>query len=338
VSADDREAARLVSGTLKIAVVIVNYNGGILLERCLSALTGQAYGSFRTIVVDNASSDGSADGIETHHPEVRVIRLPRNIGFAASNNAGIKAAEGSDWIACLNPDAFPEPDWLAQFVRAAERTPEKAFFGCRMLQAEDPQRLDGTGDIYHVSGLAWRRDHRAPVAQGVQEAGEIFAPCAAAALYPRDALLEVGGFDESYFCYFEDIDLAFRLRLRGYRCWYVPEAVVHHMGSAITGRRSDFSLYQGHRNLVWTFFKDMPGPLLWLYLPQHLLLNLVTILVFAFRGKTRVILSAKWDAIRQLGRIFRERKAVQSSRRTGIADLRRAMTTGFLAPYVRWRG
>jgi GT2 family glycosyltransferase len=164
----------------------------------------------------------------------------------------------------------------------------------------------------------------------------VFAPCAAAALYRRDALVKVGGFDESYFAYLEDVDLGFRLRLAGYRCLYVPDAVVRHVGSATTGgQRSDFSVYHGHRNLVWTYFKNMPWPLFWLYLPQHILLNFVSIVYFALRGQGRVILRAKWDALKGLPRILKERRRIQKSRRVSSSELRRVMTKGLLTPYLR---
>lgn len=319
----------------KVAIIIVNYNGGTFLEKCLHSLQRQTYASFDVIVVDNGSKDGSADGIENRYPNVRVIRLHRNAGFAAGNNVGVAAASGCEWIACLNPDAFPAEDWLEKFMLAAEKHLGYAFFGCYMLQAEDPGVLDGTGDIYHVSGMAWRRDHRKPAAQGWQLSGEIFAPCAAAALYRADAFNEVGGFDESFFCYFEDVDLAFRLRLRGYRCLYVREAVVSHMGSAITGYQSDFTIYHGHRNLVWTYFKNMPASLLLIYLPQHILLNIVSLFIYSFRGKFRIIAKAKWHALLGLPRIFRQRSAIQDSRVVSAIDIRRVMAKGFFPHHRR---
>lgn len=319
----------------EVAVIIVNFNSGDLLKRCLQDLERQLYPSFRTIVVDNASSDDSMNGIEELHPAVQVIRMAENTGFAEGNNVGIHAAGACKWIACLNPDAFPEPDWLARLMDAAERYPECAFFGSKLILAQDPARLDGTGDVYHVSGAAWRRNHQALVERGERTGGEIFSPCAAAALYRRDALMEVGGFDASYFCYFEDVDLAFRLRLLGHRCRYVPAAQVHHVGSAITGYQSSFTVYHGHRNLVWTYFKNMPAVLFWVYLPQHILLNLASLLVYSFRGKTGVIFKAKWDALRGLGRILRVRQSVQANRRASSLDLWRVMKKGVFSAY--WR-
>lgn len=319
----------------KVAAVIVNYNGGLLLGQCLQALEAQTLPPHRIIVVDNASSDGSVESIIAKHSTVQVLRCTENLGFAKANNLGISAAEDCEWVACLNPDAFPEPDWLERLMRGATLHEEFHFFGCTLVQTEHPDILDGTGDVYHVSGLGWRRDHGKKESQAIRQNGEIFAPCAAAALYRRDMLLEVGGFDESFFCYFEDVDLAFRLRLKGYRCYYVSSARVHHVGSAITGRRSDFSIYHGHRNLVWAYFKNMPSPLFWLYLPLHIALNVCTIIAYSVCGRAGVILRAKRDALAGLQRILVERKTVQGGRRIPVASLNRVMSKSIGALLTR---
>ena len=319
----------------QLTVIIVNFNGGAFLGRCLEALGSQSYRAYHTIVVDNASTDGSAHGMESRHPSATLVQAGRNLGFAAGNNLGLKHAGDARWIALLNPDAFPEPDWLERFVAVAERQTEFSFFGCRMLLADTPELLDGTGDMHHVSGVSWRRDYRVPLASGAAEADEIFGPCAAAALYSRRALDEVGGFDESYFCYHEDVDLAFRLRLRGHRCRYVPDAVVHHVSSGIAGRRSDFATYHGQRNLVWTYFKDMPAVLLWIYLPLHLLVNLAAVAVCAARGQLGVVLRAKRDALRGLPRVLAQRREVQAGRRVSARDLLAVMSRGLRPLFER---
>ena len=141
--------------------------------------------------------------------------------------AGARLARGQ-WLALLNADAFPEPDWLERLLEAAETIPN-AFFASRQIQANSTELLDGEGDVYHISGLAWRRNYGLPVLEKF-DTEEIFSSCAAAALYPRQAFLDAGGFDEDYFSYHEDVDLGFRLRLKGLRCFYVPKAVVYHVG------------------------------------------------------------------------------------------------------------
>jgi GT2 family glycosyltransferase len=321
-----RTPARVAADVL---VVIVNWNSGENLRRCLDALAHQRANGFRTVVVDNGSGDGSAALAEGGLPDVDLFRVGKNEGFARGNNLAFARAVDCKWIALLNPDAYAEPDWLERLLDAARDEPDYAFFASRLLCARDPTLLDGAGDEYHTSGLMWRRGHRKLAAGAYQRREEAFSACGAAALFRRDAILAAGGFDEDFFCYVEDADLAFRLRLLGHRCLYVPDAVVRHVGSAASGVRSDFSLYHGHRNLVWCYIKNMPGALFWLYLPMHLLLNVITLIWFTLEGRGRIIFKAKWDALRGLPRAWQKRKAVQKKRVASLRDIRRAMVKGF---------
>lgn len=305
-----------------VAVAIVNWNAGAWLGRCLQALQAQTFSDFVAVIVDNASTDGSERLVEAlHDPRFRLVRLDRNAGFAAASNAGVNAAGATRYVALLNPDAFPAADWLEQLVRAAEADATAGALGCHLVSAQDPQVSDGTGDLYHLSGRAWRRDHGARAIGASRPAGEVFAPCAAAALYRRDAWDAAGGLDEDFFCYMEDVDLAFRLRLAGWRCVHVPLAVCAHVGSASTGRHSDFTVYHGQRNLVWVFVKDMPGLLFWLLLPLHVLLNLGALALFARRGQLGVVARAKRDALRALPAVWAKRRTTQSRRKIALSQL-----------------
>ncbi|MBV5327753.1 MAG: glycosyltransferase family 2 protein [Chlorobium sp.] len=306
----------------KVTVVIVNWNGEQFLERCLAALMAQTVKPQEIILVDNASSDGSVD-IVRRFPSVRIFAQDSNTGFACGNNLAIKAVSAhSKWIALLNPDAFPESRWLEECLSSAQRHPQFNVFGSKLVTAIDPMVLDGTGDAYHLSGLVWRAGHGLSVSVAMENECEVFTPCAAAALYRRSVLAEAGGFDEDFFCYVEDVDLGFRLRLAGHRCLYVPKSVVHHVGSGTTGgQHSDFAVYHGHRNLVWTFVKNMPGLLFWLLLPLHLVLNLVSIVRFMFRGQGRVIWRAKRDAFLGLPKMWRKRQQIQKNRIASISDI-----------------
>lgn len=319
------------------AVIIVNYNAGAHLRRCLAALANQHLVPRTVVLVDNASTDGSLNGLEQDYPGLIVVRSPRNLGFAAANNLGVQAAAHSTWIATLNPDAFPAPEWLEQLMRATREHPETDMFACCLLLDGDEQRLDGAGDCYHHSGVVWRRRH-GQSADPPLPAGEVFAPCAAAALYRRACFEAVKGFDEDFFCYLEDVDLAFRMRLRGAICRYVPEARVVHVGSAITGYRSDFSTYHGQRNLVWTFVQNMPTALLWRALPLFLLMNLVALAVGIRRGQLGVVMRAKRDALLGLRRALRKRRAVQVTRRIESAALAGVMEHGWRTLIKRGRG
>lgn len=309
-----------------VSVVIVNWNGELFLEKCLIALLAQTVKPNEIILVDNASTDCSLE-ILRNFPTVRLLAMDQNTGFARGNNLAIEVVSTeSKWIALLNPDAFAEPRWLEELLVAAERNPSFDVFGSKLVNATEPSLLDGTGDAYHVSGLVWRRGHGTPVLSNTGDEQELFSPCAAAALYRRSVLQNAGGFDEDYYCYVEDVDVGFRLRLAGYRCLYVPQSVAQHVGSGTTGgQHSDFAVYHGHRNLVWTFVKDMPGILFWLFLPLHVLLNLVSIIWFVLRGQGRVILRAKRDAIRGLPKMWRKRREIQKNRVTSIGEIWRQL-------------
>jgi GT2 family glycosyltransferase len=311
-----------VSDVAKVTVVIVNWNGERFLDRCLSALLAQTVIPNEIILVDNASSDASLD-IVRRYTSVRVLPQNDNLGFARGNNLAIEAvAAESQWIALLNPDAFPDPHWLEALLGAARDYPAFDVFGSKLVMAADPAVVDGAGDAYHISGLVWRLGHGASVSSFPDHACEVFSPCAAAALYRRSVFVKVGGFDETFFCYVEDVDLGFRLRLAGHRCLLVHDSVAHHVGSGTTGgQHSVFALYHGHRNLVWTFVKNMPGMLFWLLLPLHVLMNLVTILWFALKGYGGVILRAKQDALLGLPEMWRKRKIVQSTRIATVREI-----------------
>ena len=320
----------------KVTIVIAYLNSAKYLPRCLSSLKLQTYQDFEVIIIDNGSTDGLVSRINENYPEleIHIKRLSTNRGFAVANNIGARLARGQ-WLALLNADAFPEPDWLENLLTSAKEHPDFSCFSSCQIQANSPEYLDGTGDGYHVSGVAWRRNIDFPSDQYGLNTEEVFSPCAAAALYLREAFLEIGGFDENFFSYFEDVDLGFRLRLQGYRALYVPTAIVHHVGSATLGINSDFSLYHSHRNLVWTFLKNMPTRLLFKYLPAHVLANLIYMLFYTISGRGKVIWKAKWDAVRNLTSILKKRKEIQRTRTVTDWELLNVMERGWLQPYIR---
>lgn len=313
----------------QISVVIVSYNSAAHLARCLDALAVQDYTDFETIVLDNGSTDGSAAiAAERASGRLRAIALGRNLGFAAANNEGAALARGS-WLATLNPDAFPRADWLSALVAATERHPDAAMFGSTQIDAADPARLDGAGDCYHAIGVMWRGGHGWDV-ETLPGEGEVFAPCAAAALWRRDVFLAAGGFDARFFCYCEDVDLAFRLRAGGHRCVQVPSAVVEHVGGGSSAGAQDFMLYQGTRNRIWVYAKNMPWPLLLATAPAHLVAEAVLFGAAASRGRARAAWRGLCDGVAGLPLMIASRTV--STRR--MAALARAMTWR-LGPLLR---
>lgn len=294
-----------------ISVIIVNYNGKLVLPKCLASLEAQSFRNFEVIIIDNGSLDDSLGLIPYVRYPLRIIELGKNTGFAYANNRGIELAKG-DWVALLNSDAFPESDWLENLVAATELYTDYSFFTSNQRCYNKPSYYDGTGDVYAINGRAYRRDYMASVKDTERHDGEVFGACAAAALYKKEILEEVGGFDEDYFCYFEDVDLSLRLRLMGYKCLYVENAKVFHVGAASSGSKdSDFAVYYGRRNLTWTFLKSMPMPYMLLFLPYHIVFNLIEIFYFIKQGQGRVILKAKWDAYKNLPSIIKRRIKVQ---------------------------
>lgn len=320
-----------------ISVIIVSWNSAEHLPRCLESLLRQTFQRFEIILIDNGSVDRGTDGLEEKYPklDLRLERLTTNLGFAASNNIGARRARGK-WLALLNTDAFPEPDWLENLLQAAETNQEFSFFASRQLQANAPELIDGAGDAYHISGLGWRRYYNLPSETYGRQEEEVFSPCGAAALYLRDDFLQAGGFDEDYFSYFEDVDLGFRLRLHGKKCLYVPQAVVQHVGSASTKKKSSLSVYYGYRNMMWTFAKDMPGVLFWLYLPVHVGTILFFILYLTLRDQNSVIWRAVFDALSGMPRIAAKRRIVQQNRKVRPQELKYIISTGLLEPYLEF--
>jgi GT2 family glycosyltransferase len=307
-----------------VSVIIVNWNSDTLLTKCLQHLENQTIIPSHIYVIDNASSDDSATNVESF-TNITMLKMDSNLGFAAGNNAALNQCD-TEFIALLNPDAFPEPNWLKSLLEAAVAHPETVAFGSRQLRDGSPGVLDGIGDSYQISGRMFRRRYG-----GQQQARdlvqqEIFSPCAAAALYRLQPVIDSGGFDEDFFCYVEDVDLGFRLRLAGYKSMYVPEAVIRHVGAATSGGpHSDFAVYHGHRNLVWTYVKNMPSFLFWLLLPLHISLNIGSIIAFAFRGQGAVILRSKRDACLGLPKMWRKRKKIQGARVASIKDVWRQL-------------
>lgn len=303
----------------KICIVVVNYNSGVRLRKCVQAVLSQTWHDWECIIVDNASSDTSMEIPELADPRFRTLSLDENVGFAAGNNRAFEISD-AQWMVTLNPDAYPETDWLERLMAATARYPDVKVFGCTQLSALQPELLDGAGDCYHAFGIPWRGGYGDRAMRPFPE-GEIFGPCAAAAMYDAAALRELGGFDEDFFCYCEDVDLAFRFRLRGNRAIQIADAIVHHEGSAITGTASYFSLYHSARNRLWTFVKNMPTPLIFVLLPLHIASTLYLLL----RMRKSETFLPQWrgftEGVRRLKEVMRKRRVEQEHRKVSNYEL-----------------
>ena len=317
-----------------VTVCIVAYQSGHYLQDCLDALATQTFTDFEAVVIDNDSVDGSIEALRLPDARFRVELMRANLGFAAGNNVSARASK-SEWFATLNPDTQAKPEWLGALMAATKRWPKAASFGSTQVDLRYPLRLDGIGDCWHVAGVAWRARWGKPVSRVAPE-GEIFGPCAAAALYRRDVFMELDGFYEPFFCYCEDVDIAYRLQLAGWQAVQVPDAVVLHAGSAITGRYSGFTLFHGHRNRVWTWVKNTPEPWIWTQLPLHLAYDaFMAFSVWRDGGSWKAVMRAYIAAVKGLKPILADRRKLMAERKASLPELARVMAWNPLAPLVR---
>ena len=309
----------------KASIIIVNYNAGEWLVRCVDSVLAQTEQDFECFIVDNGSTDGSMSTLPKLDDRFILMELGENTGFAAANNTAAKLAK-APWLALLNPDAFARPDWLEQLLKASNTALNITMVGStQYLALAETPTLDGVGDCYHFSGIAFRAGYGKQVEPPA--AGLVFGPCAAAALYHRAKFLTLGGFDERFFCYHEDVDLAFRMQLSGGECLQSPDAIVDHISSGLSSKIPEFAIYHGTRNRIWTFFKNMPWPLLILLTPFHIAANLAYLgWALIRKGRFKPTLRGVIHGIKGLPQTFRDRKSVQKTRIISSAEMAKKFT------------
>ena len=288
------------------AILIVNWNGRQYLGRCLAAVFDQRLHETRVVVVDNGSTDGSCEWLAEHYPQVEVVRLPNNAGFAAANNVGI-AATSSRYVVTLNNDTQVGPRWLAALIDAAESDERIGMCASRILLADRPGTIDSAGIEVDRLGFAWQRGHGRPDAGHYRRPCDVFGPSAAAALYRRGMLEQIGLFDADFDSYYEDVDLAWRANRTGWRCRYVPDAEVLHVHSATGRREPDRKLYQLTRNRWWSVIKNYPTPRLWLMLPLMMVADAASLARGLITQRNAVPFRARLDAVRGLRRMWTKR-------------------------------
>ncbi len=260
---------------VRATVVVPNWNGRWLLDRSLAALFSQSYREFEIVVVDNGSTDGSVAWIKSEFPGVRVIALNHNTGFAAACNSGIQDSS-AEFVVTLNNDTAPEADWLARLVEAADRHRDAGMFASTLILDRTPQAIDAVGVRVNRLGVARNIGHGSPVTGQLSAPARLFGPCAGAALYRRELFNDVGLFDEGYFAYLEDVELAWRARWAGWDCVSVPGSRVLHAHSATGGRNLAQKYRLLGRNRIWTTLRHYPRPQLWYYLPLIVLHEAIT--------------------------------------------------------------
>lgn len=307
-----------------VSVVIPTWNGLERLRRCLEALDGQTRPADEVIVVDNGSADGTAAELASRWPQVRVVRLEQNQGFAGGCNRGIEAAAAGSDIVLLNNDARPRPDWLQLLVGARDTAEAGVGVLSSKLIREDG-RLESTGDFVTTWGLPFQRGHGEPDLGQYDDDLDILAACGGASLFRRVLLADVGLLDERFFAYYEDVDLSIRARLAGWSVRLVPGAMVDHEGGGTSTAIPGFRRYHAARNLWFLLLKNVPGPLLPMILPRVAAVQAYWLLGAARHGQLGVALRGHIDAARQLPEILAARRQIQESSRTSSQELRRLL-------------
>ena len=295
-----------------ISIVIVTWNGREHLEGCLTAVASQQGVDAETILVDNASTDGTIDFMRARFPWVRIVSLDRNHGFAGGNNAGAREARGR-YLAFLNNDTIADPNWLRALRDGVDEPRSIALATSRIVYMHDPSTVDSAGDGMTRWGGAFKRHHGGAAADAT-ESREVFGACGAAFIIAKQVFDTLGGFDPDFFISHEDVDLSYRAQLRGYRCRYVAGSVVRHRGSSTLGRASRLAVFHGQRNLEWVYVQNTPLPILLRTLPGHLLYVAAAAIHFARHGCLGTFLSAKMAALWGLPRALRKRTRIQQAR------------------------
>jgi GT2 family glycosyltransferase len=304
-----------------VSVIIPSWNGATLLPPCLDSLRTQTCHPLEVWVVDSASSDETVAMVRRDYPEVHLIPLQENRGYSGAVNTGIARAQGT-LIAILNQDLVVDPKWVEEMARTAESHPEAGAFASKIMLFDQRDHFHSAGDLYRSDGIpvnrgVWQKDE----GQYEQEA-EVFGACGGAAVYRRRLLDKVGLLDESFFMYCEDVDLAWRQQLAGWRTVYAPRAVAYHHLSA-SGGGVTASYYTG-RNTLWVIAKNVPGPLLRKHWPAMLAAQwrITRDAVRAWRGAAaRARLRGQLAGWLTWPRLLGKRRAIQRSRRVPLEYL-----------------
>ena len=303
---------------LRASVIIVNYNGGDELWHCLASAVSSVPTGSEVIVIDNASTDASAEAIERDFPHVRLIRSRTNLGFGGGNNLGAQSARGK-FLVFLNPDTRVAEGWLAALLAPFEADPHVGLVTAKVLLAAQPDRINTCGNAVHLTGLTLCRGMGFPKS-AFEMAEEVDAVSGAAFAIRRDLFEALGGFDEDFFLYLEDTDLSWRARLAGWRCWYAPDSVVFH---DYTLRISPGKVFYQERNRYLMLLKNLRWPTLAVLLPALLLAEAVT-WSFVLWGD-RANWQNKLDAYRWImahwASIAQKRAAIRALRKDRDRDL-----------------
>jgi GT2 family glycosyltransferase len=311
-----------------VAVVVVTHQSAAFVGETLAALAPQLGDDDELIVVDNGSTDGSVAAVRAAAPRAVVVEQD-NRGFAGGASRGAASAS-APLLFFLNPDARPAPGCLAELRRVAAERPDWGAWQA-LVTMDGGTRINTAGNVTHFLGMGWAGRCGRPIADAPREPEEASFASGAALMVRRAAWEQVGGFDERYFMYAEDLDLGLRLWLGGFGVGVAPAARVEHDYGFEKGERKWFLL---ERNRWWTVLSDYPTPLLVLLAPALLGAELALLAVAARGGWLRPKLRAQAAVLRALPAMLARRRAVQSSATIDAASFARRLSSELDSPYL----
>ena len=317
-----------------ISVVVLNWNGKRFLEECIDSLKGQTFRDFETILVDNGSTDGSAEFVEERYGEfIRILRNSENLGYTGGNNVGIRSARGK-WIVLLNNDTWVHPNWLEEMVKVVGSDHRIGMWSPKICSYFKRDQIEAVGELIYRDGLVRARGQYEQDRGQYEEMEEIFFPCGCSGMYRRVLFDEIGLFDEDFFAYGDDAEIGIRARMAGWKCLYVPKALVYHKSSGSTGQHSPFKAFYVERNRFWITVKYFPASLLLLSLPftfyRFILQAYGALTHKGAAGKfteihsplllVGILLKAYGSGFRYLPRMMRKRKKLKALRKVLNAE------------------
>ncbi len=324
-----------------VLAIIVNFNGGELVHTCVRSLFDQSYRAIQVVVVDNASTDGSVESLESAFPGLKVVRMGFNAGWGVACNAGIRFAQ-SDYVALINNDAYLHNDCIAEMVQTLEVRPQCGSVASRILLSDRPGILEVCGLLIAEDGSSCGRGRLEPDNLYLKSE-EVFCANDCCCLYRRAMLDDIGDYDPDFFIYCDETDMGFRHQLAGWTCLYEPRALAWHAHSRGAGSYSDFKAYYVERNRLLLVLKYFP----WDLALRAFLLSLVRYLqqVWASRRSGRgalaryceerslwsglmVLVRAHLDALRLAPRMLKRRRE--------MAGIRRLDKAGFQSLFRRF--
>jgi GT2 family glycosyltransferase len=298
----------------RFSVIIPNWNGRHHLEECLNSLASQTFRDFDTVLVDNASTDGSVLFVREHFPDVKIVSLHENTGFAGGVNAGIRASNG-EYVVLLNNDTAVESGWLMHLNLAVSENPDIWLFASMLVNYYDRTLVDSAGDALDLCLGPYKIGEREPLQRHLSRRF-IFGACGGGGCYKRELFGRIGLFDEDFFAYFEDTDLSFRANWSGFRCLSVPDAVIFHKvgGTSDAGQanRDRFDIMR-RRNYIFLILKNYPLEFLIRYLPFILASHCLKFLANIVRGRIGVALTTQLKIAAGLPGMLQKRRRIMAN-------------------------